>query len=204
MSTEPDEWEDDRPEPAGPPGLIRAAGILWMVIGVLFILSGCANVVMSAVLKAQQPNRPAAGGEGCGLFLALGIGAACFGGGRNLLTGKSKDVVTAAVLSILLGLFYLLLAVGSLFVILPRNPALGLGLAAVGSVVAFGCILSAILALAGRSQYREWRRARYLARRARRRREDEEYEDDRDDRREDDGDDRDPGARPWDRGRGPT
>src|SRR5262245_29130029 len=96
MSTEYEPYEPRRPQQ---PGLTRAAGILWIVMGVVFVFFGCLNVVLTAALAAKQPNRSAT-------WLAFGIGAGLFVAGRNLLTGKAKDVLVASILSILLGLFY--------------------------------------------------------------------------------------------------
>ena len=190
MSSEPDHSEDEPTGPTPQPGIIRAAWVMWLVMGVVFVLFGCANVIMSAVLADQKPNRASTVSEGCGTWFAFGIGAALFVAGQNLRRGKAKDVVVAAVLSILLGLFYAAVGVGA-FIFLARNEVLALILAATGFLIAAGSILPGVLALVGRQQYLEWRRAN---RRRRRRR----YEDEDDDR----DNDRGPDDRPWSRGRG--
>ena len=190
MSTEPDHSEDEPTGPTPQPGIIRTASVMWLVMGVVFVLFGCVNVVTSAVLAAQQPNRANTGTEGCSVWLSFGIGAALFVAGQNLRRGKAKDVVVAAILSILLGLFYAAVGVGA-FLLLARNEVLAVILAATGFLIAAGSILPGVLALVGRQQYLEWRRAN---RRRRRRR----YEDEDDDR----DDDRGPDDRPWTRGRG--
>jgi len=184
MSTEPDPWDEEPPQRPAPPGAIRAAGIMWIVMGVIFCVSGCLNIVMSVALQVRQPNCPATGTEGCALCLSLGIGVGLFMAGKNLIRGKAKDVLTTSILSLLLGLLYAAIAVGSI-IFIAGDAVLALIIGGVSILIALGCFVPALLALSGRSQYRAWRRARRTRRR---------YEDGSD------GDD-DADERPWDRGR---
>lgn len=195
MSTEPDEWDEpaepSKPsEPTGPPqpGIIRAAGIVWIAMGIVFVLFGFANMFMSALLAAKQPNRVNNGTESCSVWLSFAIGAALLVAGKNVRSGKAKDVVVS---SILLGLFYAAAGIGAFF-FLAWNEVLAVVVGAISIFIAIGSIFPAVLALAGRSQYLEWRLSRREYRRRRREAEDSEAEDS----------DRGPESRPWERGRG--
>lgn len=199
MSTEPNPWDElNEPhephepyEPTKPipqPDITRLAGILWIVMGIVFFFFGCLNVLTSALLAARQPNRPDTGSQSCAVWLSFGIGTALFVAGRNLRSGKAKDVLVSSIFSILLGLFYAALGVGAVL-LFARDEVMAVILGGMSFIIALGCCVPGILALVGRSRYLEWKREN-RRRRRRRRQYDEESEDDRE-----------PDEKPWDRGR---
>jgi hypothetical protein len=179
MSTELDPWDDDQPEPVRPnrpPAITRVAGVMWMAVGVVYVLFGCANAALTDVVQTRRPGPigPSGGTEGCALWLALAIGLGLFVAGKSVAAGKARDVRTAAILSILLGLFYLISGV-AYAVFAERDEVLAFVVGGTTLAIAIGCILPALLALVGRSQYREWRLER-LADRSYRRRQEEAAE----------------------------
>jgi hypothetical protein len=201
MSTEPDPWDEDPSVPTEQPGITRVAGVMWIAMGALFFVAGCLNVVVTAALQARQPNRNNFGTESCGTFLSFAIGYGLFQAGRNLVKGKAADVLTASILSILLGLLYAALGVWAIF-LLPLDEVAALILGGIALLIAFGCILPALLALIGRAQYLEWRRGNRRRRRPR-----YEFEDERDPpgpagpEPDGGGGDEGPKDRPWSQGR---
>ena len=147
-----------------------------MAVGVVYVLFGCTNAVLTDVVQAKRtgPIGPSGGTEGCALWLALAIGLGLFLAGKSVAAGKARDVRAAAILSILLGLFYLISGV-AYAVFAERDEALAFVVGGTTLAIAIGCILPAVLALVGRSQYREWRLER-LADRSYRRRQEEAAE----------------------------
>jgi hypothetical protein len=173
MSTELDPWDADQPEqvrPNRPPGITRVAGVMWMAVGVVYVLFGCTNAVLTDVVQTKRTGiGPSGGTEGCALWLALAIGLGLFLAGKSVAAGKAKDVRTAAILSILLGLFYLISGI-AYAVFAERDEALAFVVGGTTTLaIAIGCILPALLALIGRSSYREWRLERLADRSYRRR-----------------------------------
>jgi hypothetical protein len=146
----PDE-DDVGEEPAFPPA-VRAAGIIWVVAGALILLSLGANVLMSLGSSGAAPAEGAYfAGQVCGgLFVAV-FGAAFIFVGVQTAAGAARDTTGNAVGSILLGLLNWAGAA--------LNGAEG---RFVTAGLAFVCgaalLVAAVLALAGRGAYKEWRR----------------------------------------------
>jgi hypothetical protein len=188
MSTE-DEWHEMPPpleetKPLQQPGITRVAAILWIVLAVFFFLCGFANIVVSSMLAARRANQDPAGTGYLSVWFSFGIGACYFAAGQKLYKGKSKDVLVPSILSILLGLLYLLVAVGAIFTGLGGNELLVLIIVGIAFFIAFGAILPAVLALSGRSQYLAWRAAKREQRRLRRQQRYEEEEEENQERDE--------------------
>jgi hypothetical protein len=143
---------------------------MWMAVGVVYVLFGCTNAALTDVVQVKRtgPIGPSGGTEGCALWLALAIGLGLFMAGKGVAAGKAKDVRTAAILSILLGVFYLIIGV-AYAVFAERDEVLAFVVGGTTLSIAIGCILPALLALVGRSQYREWRLERLADRSYRRR-----------------------------------
>jgi hypothetical protein len=187
-----DDDEDLRDEDESPPrfpGIVMAAGVIWIGGGSLALISAMGNL---ALLGANQGANQQAGGApgaiGGGCCSGL-VGIAFLVCGFQTVTGKSSDTLGNGIGSLVLGLLALLIAAGTVFggfVLLGNQNAPGQALAA-GIIVAAGLfglcgaalILAGILALVGRSAYREWRLA--YAPRPRRRRRRRPRDDDDDD-----------------------
>jgi hypothetical protein len=193
---------DDRRASGRPsfPGIVRAAGIIWIGVGGLELLNAVANAVMAGMNQNQNP------GSVGGVCCAGGIGIAFLVCGIQTVTGKATDTLGNAIGSLALGL--LLLGLGVLVgfggAILGANPnananANGLPavvfviLGVITSVLGLTLILAGVLALMGRARYKEWRQANFPSSRSRRRRprDDDEDEDEEPRRRRRDEDEDD-------------
>lgn len=178
MREPPAEPDEPYPPPAPAfPGGVRAAGVLWVAVGGLFVLGSCAGAVLGVMIQARRPGpaqpNPA---EGCTTLVGILIGVGFFLAGLNVLRGSARDTLVPSVLSILLGVVYLL--VGVLALVLsgtpPANPAADMSVALIlsgiiGTVMGCGLLLPAGLALAGRPRYLRWRAAQPSRSRRRRR-----------------------------------
>lgn len=178
-----DEWADQLPPRF--PGAVLAAGIIWVVFGVLGLINTVATLAIAGA-KAGAGGNPNTGGVCCGGAIAIAF-LVC---GYQTLTGKAKDTRGNGIGSVLLGILYLLIAGGLAFFLGGGANAANQGQNAgnqgqnpfpqevvfiiVAVVALFGVtlIVAGGLALAGRTQYLEWRRANAPS--ARRRREPDE------------------------------
>lgn len=193
-SESPEEPFETRPPPPPPiPGGVRAAGVLWVLVGALFVLGSCGGAVASVMIRAKQPGpmqtNPV---EGCTTWVGVLMGVGFFIAGLRVVRGSAPDTLVTSILSILVGVPYL--GLGVMAVVLSGNPppkahpslmvAMLVG-GIISVVVGCGLLLPAGLGLAGRSRYREWWAAAHPRPRRRRRRPPESDE----------------GDGPWDRGR---
>lgn len=184
-----DDYDDaDRPPPRGRPafpGVVMAAGIMWIGFGAMALLVMVSNFVMTAVNPNAAPARGADLCCACGIGV---VGAAFLYCGIRTVTGKGVDPFGTSIGSLVVGLACLAFAALAVFagVIQGGNlrglPEEVIILAAAGYAV-FGLvlILAGTFGVIGRSQYLWWR-TENGRRRYRRRRdddEDEEYEDER-------------------------
>jgi hypothetical protein len=226
---EDENWADDDEE-YNPkfPGTVKAAGIIWIVLGALETLNGFAGVALQGVNQAGGPQTTPAGGI-CPILIGV-VFVVC---GHQTLYGKAKDTLGNSVGSIVFGLLLLLSA--AVFALLGAGVIdiknqfseiayiIAVFLGSFGSLL----ILAGFLALSGRSAYREWRKANVTSTKRRRKprrddndddseeggprrrrtgREDDEYDDDERPRRpkrsgdEEREDDDEPPRRPKRRG----
>jgi hypothetical protein len=180
------------------PAAVKAAGIIWIVYGVFQVIVFLANFALAAGAAPGGAN-PWANGAVCGGV----VGAVFFFVGAQTVRGTAKDVMGNSIGSIVFSLLFFAVALfmiagGALLGQVPNGPAgkggppanqgalqfvalvTGVGFAFFGLLL----MLAGILALSGRTAYREWREANFPTERRRRRRE-EDYEegDDRDRRR---------------------
>lgn len=175
---------DDDDAPAGPvpfPGIVRAAGIIWICVGALELVNAALTLVLAGV--NQNP------GGASGVCCSGGVGIAFLMCGMQTVTGKAKDTLGNGIGSIALGVLLLgagvLIGFGGAF--LGANPGanqngpppeLFIIIGAITAVLGLTLILAGTLALVGRSRYREWREARSpRSRRPRRRRVEDDEED---------------------------
>jgi hypothetical protein len=168
MSGSPEEPFELGPDPAPEfPSYIWAAGVMWMVLGALFVLMTCGGVVAAIVIQLRQPG-PARAQPflGCGALPGLIIGCGFFIAGRRLVRGSIVDPVTPSLFSILLGLFYLVVGVmgvrasDNIVAKVPEGYARAVLISGIVCAVFGGMfLLPSALALAARAQYLEWRGA---------------------------------------------
>jgi hypothetical protein len=192
-----DDSDDQEPRrrPRIPPAG-QLAGAILLVFGVLAVLSGFADIALTAYNQANVKDaRPPTPGSSCCSFL---MGALFIWLGIQTAWGRFRDILGTAITSLLIGLFYLTLGVVFGYVVFTTdlnrpggNPAVVRFQAVAGVVfvvamfVAVMLLTASGLAFAGRSRQREWwdeyvRPERERLRRRRRRRYDDE--DDWDDR----------------------
>lgn len=174
------DFRDDRGPDDLPsfPGIVRAAGIIWIGVGALGLIN---TVLALAMAGAQGPGGPAPGCCGGAIALAFLV---C---GYQTVTGKAADTRGNGIGSIVLGLLQVLIAAAIGFGgLLAGGNAGGRGNAPPPEVLIVTAVLVAVMgmtliaagvfALLGRTRYREWRKAQSPRSRCRPRPRDEEDE----------------------------
>jgi hypothetical protein len=137
------------------PPSILIASILWILTGGFFILAVLVRLAIYAVnfnaLKGGAQNASVElGSVGC----SASIGMLLLSGGYLTITGKGKDVLLGAIVSLLYGLFQTV--VGFVILLSGLNGFFGLFCLIFGALV----LLSGLLGFRGRPAYQRWRRAR--------------------------------------------
>lgn len=179
-----DDYDHDDARDGDPPfpGVVRAAGVIWIVLSAFLLFSSCLSYFVFPVLLRvgngdDRPDKFApSGGEVCGFWLGIGIAVAFLVFGIQTVRGAARDTIAGGILSLVVGLLYVV--AGGMVLLL--NEQLGQGVIVVGLLtVTLGlvCLLPGVLGLVGRTRYREWRLENDPRRRRRREWEDE---DDRD------------------------
>ena len=184
-----DEYEDDDEEPEAEerprlPGVVKAAGWIWIGIGCLHLFSAVLTVVMMYTKGGGRIGGSLAGG-----LCPSVLGFAFLWCGRQSLSGKAQDTLGNAIGSLVLGSLQLGLAMIALVVAstgqVVRNRQLNLttDLVLIISFMSFFgtlLIVAGVFALIGRRAYSEWREVAHPKKRRRRpsRRRDADDEDD--------------------------
>jgi hypothetical protein len=158
---EDDYEEDDRRAPF--PSLVWCAGVIWILFGCLMLINAGCQVVLTAMNTAaagQQANASNPGATGAPFCGAL-FGIAFLFVGAQTVKGTAKDTLGNGIGSLVFGV--LIGSVGALLVVaaLALTGALSLILLIAGGINVFagvGLLVAGILALAGREQYKAWRR----------------------------------------------
>ncbi len=194
--------EDLPPPPPVRPVLILTAGGLWVLVGAFFLLMTCLGTVLDILLEAGRQGPVRNSTAGCAMQVNMLIWGGFLTAGIRTLQGKAKDTVITSVMSILVGLLYFVIGAVSLWLAAARAPGpfvtAMLVTGALSVLLGGALFLPAVLALAARSQYLEWRKALEPPRRRRTRRRREEQDEERDWERPKYP--RDP-KRPWNRAR---
>ena len=177
MSNDYTDYEDrqddyDRsPRVPAMPGSVKFAGILWILFGALGLTLQAASFVIDKVMDqpAGQPDNP---GSMCGVVCGVLISAVFLWVGLQTVRGQAKDTLGNAIGSMVFSLFYIgigaLMAVGGAVIGAagnqpgqPQVPEEVMMIALVAGVVCLllggMLLLAGILALVGRSQYKDWR-----------------------------------------------
>ncbi len=164
-----EEVEDRRPPQTTNPGSTKAAGIIWVIMGSLVLLSVLANFAVGVSNQADM------GSMLCGLALPALIGAVFLMVGVQTLKGSAKGTLANGIGSIifaaLIGGLGALLLLGSAFVGAvaakgggPAGAAGGLAatvlMIAAVIYIATGAMLlvAGILAIKGKNDYLRWRK----------------------------------------------
>ncbi len=168
---EEDELDYDEEETPFPQK-VKIAGIIWITVGCLILVNLVASLLLNFVVAASAGPEAAGKAVGGGICPALVIGlfgAAFLHVGIQSIRGVARDTLGNAIGSLVFALieFGFAAALGAAAVYMnanqnaQRGPALVVA-AFVGMVASaiFGLMLFAagILALAGRSQYKLWRK----------------------------------------------
>jgi DNA-directed RNA polymerase subunit M/transcription elongation factor TFIIS len=181
-----DEEEDEDDEEARPtrqsmPGIVKAAGIIWIVYGTIGTLNTAISLVLAAGQNANGQNGPGAnpGSPFCGLAIAFAF-AYC---GFQTVTGKAKDTLGNSIGSLLLGGLQLL--VGIVLIVLSGGgigDKLQIDKDMAGIIGALVCLMgimlvsAGVMGLIGRQGYKDWYKSNRGSgrRRSRRRRDDDD------------------------------
>jgi hypothetical protein len=140
---------DLRPEDVPYPGKLRAAGILWVIIGGLILVGNAINVFVA--LNMAEGRGSVLGPVMCASLLVALFGGAFIWVGVQSITGTAPGVIGNAVGSIILGA-----------VVFASGLAAGIGgnvpwVIIITSIEAAVLILAGILALLCHNEYKEWR-----------------------------------------------
>ena len=196
---------DDRPGRSGPggptfPKSVKTAGYLWITLGVIGILLQIANIVVNKVLidvPVAQNQAEAAGqatGQVCGMACGMLFAAAFIFVGVQTVRGSARDTLGNSIGSLIFSAFPFFLGSAALLggialMALANNPRPGSPVVPqiliifllVGGVVYLliggMLLLAGILALVGRSRYKEWRAFANPAPRRRPTRREDDYDD---------------------------
>jgi hypothetical protein len=176
-----DDDDDDREADPPFPGTVRAAGVIWLVLSGLCLLGSCLSYFVFPILLrlGNGDDRPGkfapSSGEVCSFGLGIGLAVAFFVFGLLTVRGSVRDTLAGSILSLVVGVFYVVVgAVG--FVLGMSGPnALVIG-GVMATVLGFCCLLPGGLGLMGRPGYLRWRKATDPRRRRR-----EEYDDEDED-----------------------
>src|SRR6186713_2013504 len=119
-----DEFDDSDRETDPPfPGVVRAAAVMWIVLGGLFLIgSFLSYFVLPVVLGLGHGGmRKPAPTEGCSFFIGIALGAGFLVVGIRTVKGSARDVVAGSVLSLLVALVYVSFGVLALLIALSGN-----------------------------------------------------------------------------------
>lgn len=184
-----DEYEDDDEEPEAEerprfPGIVMAAGVIWIAVGSLAFINGILSVVMAGANAANGGGGANAGSPCCGIIIAIAF-ISC---GYQTVTGKAKDTLGNSIGSMVMGLIYLAVGIGFALIgagvfgnvnALPIAPEAIIVVAILTGLMGTAHEAAGVFALIGRRAYREWREVAHPKKRRRiRRRDDDEDEDD--------------------------
>jgi len=152
--------------------MVKAAGVIWIVVGCLILLNLAAGLLINFAVAANVNGDAAASAIGGGICPALFIGL--FGAvflhvGTQSIRGTARDTLGNGIGSIVFALlefgFAAMLGATAIYLNANQNAQIGPALmvaAFVGMVVSaiVGLMLFAagVLALAGRGQYKLWRK----------------------------------------------
>jgi hypothetical protein len=151
------------PESECPSG-VKIAATVWIVIGSIILLNGLASLLLSFATAAEGPGGPIGGF--CGLLLAALFGGVFIHVGLQSLQGTARDTLGNGVGSIIIGFLNL---GGGVMVALAGlaagGPALVVGMITgiISLLGGIGLVVAGILALANRTQYKAWRKAKKAA-----------------------------------------
>ena len=155
LREEPDEDDLDYEEEIPFPQTVKAAGVIWIVFGCIILLNLVAVVFIVFLFAANQRNGPAAAGAvGGGVCVAAIIGlfaAAFLFVGVQTVRGTARDTVGNSVGSLVFALFQF----GGVALNGIAGQFVQAGVSAIGGMLLFA---AGVLALVGRSQYKEWRK----------------------------------------------
>ncbi len=178
-----DDFDDERDDDRAPafPVAVRIAGVIWIAIGALQILSALVNFATAGAANRAGAAPGAAAGQSCGGFAGLLFGVGFLSVGLNTVRGKAKDTLGNSIGSLLLGalclgIAVLVVAMGGMMANAgpnrPAQPNAG-AVAAITAVVLGGVslfyIVPGVLGLVGRRGYLAWRAATFPTQRRQRR-----------------------------------
>jgi hypothetical protein len=135
------------------PGVVMAAGIIWIVFGSLILLNGAGALLLGAAMSAGTGSGGALGaGASIGVVAAL-FGAAFLFVGVQSVRGTAPGTLGNGIGSIV---FAVLQFGGGVAQVVAGQPLLG----AINFLGGCGLLAAGVLALIGRTDYMAWRKAR--------------------------------------------
>ncbi len=164
MRPEPPRWGPDdvdyRLGPEAPyPATVKAAGVIWIVYGCLILLNLVVALLMAFAVMSQFGGRGAEvlmGGLMCTMVVVGLIAVAFLFVGVQSVRGTARDTLGNGVGSIILALLQF---GGAAYYGLQLNNVVQAAVASVGGVL---LLTAGVLALVGRSTYRDWKRAQWM------------------------------------------
>jgi hypothetical protein len=164
---EKDPPERDYLAAASFPAVVRAAGIIWIVIGCILVLNAGLIVVQAGTAAAGAPRDagPTAAGGACSAILVGLFAAAFIFVGVQSINGTARDTLGNAIGSLVFGVLNMgwgVVVAGFGAMLSGRQgdmSVVAVLLGGIGMVAGGALTVAGILALVGRGQYRAWRQA---------------------------------------------
>jgi hypothetical protein len=162
------------------PAEVMAAGIIWIVFGVLGIGSSALSLLIDVGTAANAGQGQAPSGRfggGCGLLFAIAFLVV----GIQTVKGTAKGTLANGIGSHVFGLLYA--GLGVLLIVLATLPQTQLPvelfyvLGALCGLLGIALLVAGLLAVAGKQAYEDWRRDHGLDRPPRRIAADDDYDD---------------------------
>ena len=135
------------------PGVVMAAGIIWIVLGGLILLNAAAILLIGATLSAGTRSGELAGMAACSSILVALFGAAFLLVGVQTVKGTAPGTLGNGVGSII---FAVLQFGGAVVQIVAGQIPQG----AISFLGGCGLMTAGVLAVVGRRRYMAWRKAR--------------------------------------------
>ena len=156
---EEDEDFDDRDlerERRSVPGLVTAAGIIWLLFGGLALLGAIVQVALFLAVPAAPGAEGAKVGQIGGTVCGFIFGAVFIHVGFQSIRGTAKDVLGNSIGSLIFGVLYTILGIA---VILLPTPGMAAIISVIPFVLALTLYAAGTLALVARSDYLAYRKS---------------------------------------------
>lgn len=143
--------EDDRRRVVPYPSMLRNAGYLWVIFGLIILVNGGINVMMSVGGAGGADQDAKVAGGTCGILVVALLGGVFIHVGMQSINGTARDTMGNGIGSMIIGL----LQAGGGVVYLRADMMLP---AVVSFVGCAGLMAAGVMAILARADYQEWKK----------------------------------------------